>query len=54
MQKERVNLAGIERQAVALADREYVTVSKQVTQNTELNFNWKGFKNGKQIRVVGS
>jgi hypothetical protein len=39
VQKQRVNLAGIERQAVMLSDREYVTVSKQVTQNTELNFN---------------
>ncbi len=39
MQKERVNLAGIERQAVMLADLEYVTVKKSVTENNELNFN---------------
>jgi hypothetical protein len=39
VKKERVNLAGIERQAVMLADREYVTVSKVDTKNTELNFN---------------
>jgi hypothetical protein len=39
LKKERVNLAGIERQVVMLADREYVTVSKQAAQNNELNFN---------------
>jgi hypothetical protein len=39
LRNNKVNLAGIERQAVMLADREYVTVSKQVAQNTELDFN---------------
>jgi hypothetical protein len=39
LKKERVNLAGIERQAVMLADLEYVTIKKSVTENNELNFN---------------
>jgi hypothetical protein len=39
VQKERVNLAGIERQAVMLSDREYVTVKKSVVENSDLNFN---------------
>jgi hypothetical protein len=39
LKKERVNLAGIELQAVILADLEYVTVKKSVTENNELNFN---------------
>jgi len=39
VKKERVSLSGIERQAVMLADLEYVTVKKSVTENNELNFN---------------
>ena len=33
------SLQGIERQALAIADREYVNVKKSVDNVTELNFN---------------
>ena len=39
VEAEKQKLAGIERQAVMLADLEYVTVKKSVTENNELNFN---------------
>lgn len=38
VQSKSVKLAGIERQAVMLADLEYVTVKKTVAENNELNF----------------
>lgn len=39
VQADQLKLAGIERHAVMLADLEYVTVKKSVTENNELNFN---------------
>jgi hypothetical protein len=39
VQADQLKLAGIERQAVMLADLEYVNVSKVDTKNNELNFN---------------
>lgn len=40
VQKSPVSLSGIERQAVILADLEYVTVNKKSVDNvSELNFN---------------
>lgn len=39
VEREKQNLQGLERMAVSLADLEYVTVRKSVTENNELNFN---------------